>query len=106
MVNTNTAAVVNRLSFMATSSLTLCPSAAWSGSRCDVNRKAPSHSLRVTGAHVFLPANNRSPQATGINSQRVAYVFEGERSGSLVLENPELSLSEFPPPMGMARCEI
>jgi hypothetical protein len=62
--------------------------------------------MLVAGASVFLPANNPTPQAARIDAQGVAYASVGERSVSLVVENPGPSFHEFPPPAYSARVEI
>ncbi len=72
-------------------------------SASNVDRRAPNHSLLITGTPVFLPAKNPLPQAARIDLQRVAHALERKRSASLVVENPELSFPEFLPSVGTTR---
>jgi hypothetical protein len=72
----------------------------------DCNRRAPNHSLPVTGAPVVLPANNPTPQAVWIDLQPIAHALERKRSVTPVFENPELSFTELLQPVRMTRGEI
>ena len=65
-----------------------------------------NHALPLTGASSFLPTHNPISQATWIDLQRVAHGPEGERSGSPVVENPELSFPGLLPSAWMARFEV
>ena len=73
---------------------------------CDVDRRAPNHSLLFAGASAFLPAKNPLPQAARIDLQRLAYALERKRSVSLVVEKPALSFSEFLPSVRTSRFRI
>jgi hypothetical protein len=72
----------------------------------DLDRGAPNHSRLIAGAFVFLPAKNQRPQAAWIDSQRIAYILERERSFCLVMENPESGFPEFLSPARTFRFEI
>src|SRR5258708_1496568 len=72
----------------------------------NLERGAPNQSRLIAGAFVFLPGKNQIPQAAWIDAQGIADVAEGERSISLVMENPELGFSVFLPPARTFRIEI
>jgi hypothetical protein len=75
-------------------------------SATNVDRRASNHSRLLARTSVFFPVNNQMPQATWIDSQRIAHVLERERSVSFVVEKPEPRFPEFLLSFSLTRFEV
>jgi hypothetical protein len=96
----------NALSSLIRAGCRVIPSATRLHSPGSVDRSAPNHSLLITRASRFLPANNPIPEAPWIDLQRVAHLLEREGPVSAVFENPQPSFPEFLLPGRMMCSEI